>query len=874
MTIKDVVFNNVPNKKQGTKIGTMLTQSNIGVSQEVENYIESEEFYKLISALDIDWAGIEVDENVVINDTADLINWIKSLSVQGAQGEQGPKGDQGEPGEKGDKGDQGEPGEKGDQGEPGEKGDQGDPGEKGDKGDQGEQGPKGDKGDQGEPGVNGKSAYELYKETVNEQDAQPAIYGFESFNNAAKEVKYGDGKVKVIEMRAGGATVEVIENNSTDPNAAEFVGLQFNVATGLATDEPIQLYTLENEPTDIWVTVELISDAQEAVVAMSKSEWLASLKGAKGDQGPKGDKGDTGTFDASELENYASKTYVGEKIAEVVGAAPETLDTLKEIADKLGDNDTALGTLNTALEAKANAADVYNKAEIDTKLAEVETIKGDQGEQGEQGPKGDQGEQGEQGPKGDKGDQGEQGPKGDKGDQGEQGPKGDQGDQGEQGPKGDKGDQGEQGPKGDKGDQGEQGPKGDKGDQGEQGPKGDTGTFDASELENYATKTYVSEKIAEVVGEAPEALDTLKEISDKLGDNDDAVAALTATIADKADAADVYTKQEVDGLIAEVETIKGDQGEQGPKGDKGDQGEQGPKGDKGDQGEQGPKGDKGDQGEQGPKGDTGTFDASELENYVTKDELGTFGEESEYDTFDYIYDESSWNDSFENGVLKKYYTKYPDEDLWNPTAHRAANFNDKAYEASIYNDAAGEDLVKEDQYKAAWASSNAQKITNVNDANESYYLAMFYSIDDNVYELFTDVALTTSANLFVKMNAVSFPGCTQCWEGAVQAPGAKFPWICPNFEDDANVMIKFQYEGKDDVTPWNFTVFGKGPGHKEWGIASVATEFGDDSLAIADNGGQDAFDLDKFKVIAVSANADIPAAIKAYIDTEIAKLRA
>jgi hypothetical protein len=96
-------------------------------------------------------------------------------------------------------------------------------------------------------------------------EGQPAIYAFESFNNAAKEVKYGEGQAKVIEMRAGGATIEVISNNSTDPNAANFVGRQFNIATALATDEPIQLYTLENEPIDIWVTVELVSEAVEPV---------------------------------------------------------------------------------------------------------------------------------------------------------------------------------------------------------------------------------------------------------------------------------------------------------------------------------------------------------------------------------------------------------------------------------------------------------------------------------------------------------------------------------------------------------------------------------------------------------------------------------
>ena len=142
--------------------------------------------------------------------------------------------------------------------------------------------------------------------------------------------------------------------------------------------------------------------------------------------------------------------------------------------------------------------------------------------------------------------EGPQGAKGDKGDQGEAGP---------QGAKGDKGDQGDQGVKGDKGDQGEQGPQGEKG---EQGPQGATGSFDSSALAEYATRSFVNEKIGEVVGAAPEALDTLKEIADKLSDNDDAVAAITSALANKADSEDVYTKEEVDLLVNEAVTTECD----------------------------------------------------------------------------------------------------------------------------------------------------------------------------------------------------------------------------------------------------------------------------------------------------------------------------
>ena len=68
-----------------------------------------------------------------------------------------------------------------------------------------------------------------------------------------------------------------------------------------------------------------------------------------------------------------------------------------------------------------------------------------------------------------------------------------------------------------------------------------------------------------------------------------------------------------------LESLKGETGEQGPKGDTGATGPQGPKGDTGETGPQGPKGDtgatgpqgpQGEQGPQGPKGDPGESGAA------------------------------------------------------------------------------------------------------------------------------------------------------------------------------------------------------------------------------------------------------------------------
>ena len=76
-------------------------------------------------------------------------------------------------------------------------------------------------------------------------------------------------------------------------------------------------------------------------------------------------------------------------IADVVGAAPEAYDTLKEIADKLKDNDDLHTAINDAIATKATtvalneeitrakAAEAENKAEIAAETARAKEVEGD-----------------------------------------------------------------------------------------------------------------------------------------------------------------------------------------------------------------------------------------------------------------------------------------------------------------------------------------------------------------------------------------------------------------------------------------------------------------------------------------------------------------
>jgi len=212
------------------------------------------------------------------------------------------------------------------------------------------------------------------------------------------------------------------------------------------------------------------------------------------------------------LTNASITAQINDAVAAVVGAAPDALNTLKEIADQLASDEDAVTALTATVANKANA-DLSNVTTLPAGVVAqlkgdqgIQGLKGDtgatgatgaQGQQGIQGPKGDTGATGAQGPqgiqglKGDTGATGAQGPKGDTGETGATGLKGDtgatgaQGPQGVQGLKGDTGATGAAGAKGDTGETGPQGPqgtqglKGDKGDTGETGPQGPAGT-DAS----------------------------------------------------------------------------------------------------------------------------------------------------------------------------------------------------------------------------------------------------------------------------------------------------------------------------------------------------------------------------------------------------------
>lgn len=180
---------------------------------------------------------------------------------------------------------------------------------------------------------------------------------------------------------------------------------------------------------------------------------------------------------------------------------------------------------------------------------------------------------------------------------------------------------------------------------------------------------------------------------------------------------------------------------------------------------------------------------AKIANQVKVDNLVDIsnGKAEVYNDWEYIVNKSSWDSSFADGCLKKYYdwcdggaTKPYKEDLWNTVAERPAN---------------GSDWHKEDGK---------------------------YVYDENGYYIYDN--------------------CVRCWNGAFYAPGAAYPWCAintPVFEG----TIKFNYNGGEDVYPWgmNKRSFGRG-----FAIASIPGELGDEFKS--DYDGNTTFDPSKLVV--------------------------
>lgn len=114
----------------------------------------------------------------------------------------------------------------------------------------------------------------------------------------------------------------------------------FYVCQGIFADEQIEISVEEvNIHT---IPAEYITGAP--ITESDNGKMLGVVDGAVG----------LVTLDIPSTEGLASETYVAEQIAGLVNSAPETLDTLGELATALQSNQSVVNTLNSAITDKAD----------------------------------------------------------------------------------------------------------------------------------------------------------------------------------------------------------------------------------------------------------------------------------------------------------------------------------------------------------------------------------------------------------------------------------------------------------------------------------------------------------------------------------------
>lgn len=246
---------------------------------------------------------------------------------------------------------------------------------------------KWDKANFGAPGVelnlNGSADRPTYndtKEIALTEDIEAAKEGLISYKvledgSKTIELANGDSLSGVnSDGVAGFNLAKVTPENKVEIGSAgmdlNLVGSEprplFNGSKGIALSED-----LETKAAELQDNINLKASQSDLEAYMSATDTKVSELEEKIGNVP------TKVSEFENDANYQSASQVDARIQEVVAAAPEALDTLKELADALGNDPDFAGTVTTELAKKANSIDVYTKEEADAKfITEHQSLEG------------------------------------------------------------------------------------------------------------------------------------------------------------------------------------------------------------------------------------------------------------------------------------------------------------------------------------------------------------------------------------------------------------------------------------------------------------------------------------------------------------------
>ena len=184
-----------------------------------------------------------------------------------------------------------------------------------------------------------------------------------------QKIKFGDGTNKYADLPYANLTPTEVNSLISaashthsnkailDATTASFTTALQSKLNGIAAGAEVNVQSdwgettttsdayIKNKPTSMPA-----SDVSAWAKASTKPKYTATEVGA-----------DPAGSSATALTN--AKSYTDQKVSDLINGAPETLDTLKEIADAITENEEIVDTLNSAIGTKANAADLTSHTE-------------------------------------------------------------------------------------------------------------------------------------------------------------------------------------------------------------------------------------------------------------------------------------------------------------------------------------------------------------------------------------------------------------------------------------------------------------------------------------------------------------------------------
>lgn len=157
-------------------------------------------------------------------------------------------------------------------------------------------------------------------------------------------------RLDIVETGVSNAADAIVNLTTADNDLSNALASEVSRATTKESEIDAALAVVNGDKTVIGSIAHALEDSKHYT-----DNQIANLKT------------ETNTNLADALKPYATKAEVDGRIEGIIGTAPAALDTLGEIADRLSEDSDAITAINGVLSGKANANDVYTKAEADAK---------------------------------------------------------------------------------------------------------------------------------------------------------------------------------------------------------------------------------------------------------------------------------------------------------------------------------------------------------------------------------------------------------------------------------------------------------------------------------------------------------------------------